>query len=165
MRAREIEQTTRAQYVCLVRVYTARPRDHAAAAADRRTRARAMLLLFETPAGYSLFKVKAEKKLQDAEVRATRGDDDATRRDATRARAKRRARSTRKAVGRATRARAAVDDAGRARREGRDGRGRGTTRGRTRGRARADGGRESIREGIGELGIGWRGRRDARTRD
>ena len=41
-----------------------------------------MLLLFETPAGYSLFKVKAEKKLQDAEVRATRGDDDATRRDA-----------------------------------------------------------------------------------
>ena len=49
-----------------------------------------MLLLFETPAGYSLFKVKAEKKLQDAEVRATRGDDDATRRDATRARAKRR---------------------------------------------------------------------------
>ena len=163
MRAREIEQTTRA--VCLVRVYTARPRDHAAAAADRRTRARAMLLLFETPAGYSLFKVKAEKKLQDAEVRATRGDDDATRRDATRARAKRRARSTRKAVGRATRARAAVDDAGRARREGRDGRGRGTTRGRTRGRARADGGRESIREGISELGIGWRGRRDARTRD
>ena len=151
--------------MCLVRVYTARPRDHAAAAADRRTRARAMLLLFETPAGYSLFKVKAEKKLQDAEVRATRGDDDATRRDATRARAKRRARSTRKAVGRATRARAAVDDAGRATREGRDGRGRGTTRGRTRGRARADGGRESIREGIGELGIGWRGRRDARTRD
>ena len=151
--------------MCLVRVYTARPRDHAAAAADRRTRARAMLLLFETPAGYSLFKVKAEKKLQDAEVRATRGDDDATRRDATRARAKRRARSTRKAVGRATRARAAVDDAGRARREGRDRRGRGTTRGRTRGRARADGGRESIREGIGELGIGWRGRRDARTRD
>jgi hypothetical protein len=55
-----------------------------------------MLLLFETPAGYSLFKVKAEKKLQDAEVRATRGDDDATRRDATRARAKRRARSTRR---------------------------------------------------------------------
>ena len=151
--------------MCLVRVYTARPRDHAAAAAVRRTRARAMLLLFETPAGYSLFKVKGEKKLQDAEVRATRGDDDATRRDATRARAKRRARSTRKAVGRATRARAAVDDAGRARREGRDGRGRGTTRGRTRGRARADGGRESIREGIGELGIGWRGRRDARTRD
>ena len=43
-----------------------------------------MLLLFETPAGYSLFKVKGEKKLQDAEVRATRGDDDATRRDATR---------------------------------------------------------------------------------
>ena len=124
-----------------------------------------MLLLFETPAGYSLFKVKGEKKLQDAEVRAPRGDDDATRRDATRARAKRRARSTRKAVGRATRARAAVDDAGRARREGRDGRGRGTTRGRTRGRARADGGRESIREGISELGIGWRGRRDARTRD
>ena len=151
--------------MCSVRVYTARPRDHAAAAADRRTRARAMLLLFETPAGYSLFKVKAEKKLQDAEVRATRGDDDATRRDATRGCAKRRARSTRKAVGRATRARAAVDDAGRARREGRDGRGRGTTRGRTRGRARADGGRESIREGIGELGIGGRGRRDARTRD
>ena len=168
-----LDLVLRAQYdltdlpraVCLVRVYTARPRDHAAAAADRRTRARAMLLLFETPAGYSLFKVKAEKKLQDAEVRATRGDDDATRRDATRARAKRRARSTRKAVGRATRARAAVDDAGRARREGSDGRGRGTTRGRTRGRARADGGRESIREGIGELGIGWRGRRDARTRD
>ena len=124
-----------------------------------------MLLLFETPAGYSLFKVKGEKKLQDAEVRATRGDDDATRRDATRARAKVPARSTRKAVGRATRARAAVDDAGRARRARRDGSGRGTTRGRTRGRARADGGRESIREGIGELGIGWRGRRDARTRD
>ena len=38
------------------------------------TRARAMLLLFETPAGYSLFKVKDEKKLQDAEVRATRLD-------------------------------------------------------------------------------------------
>ena len=31
-----------------------------------------MLLLFETPAGYSLFKVKGEKKLQDAEVRASR---------------------------------------------------------------------------------------------
>ena len=70
--------------VCLVRVCTARPRDHAAAAADRRTRARAMLLLFETPAGYSLFKVKGEKKLQDAEVRTTRGDDASTRRDATR---------------------------------------------------------------------------------
>ena len=70
--------------MCLVRVYTARPRDHAAAAADRRTRARAMLLLFETPAGYSLFKVKGEKKLQDAEVRTTRGDDASTRRDATR---------------------------------------------------------------------------------
>jgi hypothetical protein len=28
-----------------------------------------MLLLFETPAGYSLFKVKDEKKLDDAEVR------------------------------------------------------------------------------------------------
>lgn len=27
-----------------------------------------MLLLFETPAGYSLFKVKDEKKLDDAEV-------------------------------------------------------------------------------------------------
>jgi len=151
--------------VCLVRVYTARPRDHAAAAADRRTRARAMLLLFETPAGCALFKVKDEKKLRDAEVRAARGDDDATRRDATRARAKRKRAIDAAAVGRATRARAAVDDAGRARREGRDGRGRGTTRGRTRGRARADGGRESIREGIGELGIGWRGRRDARTRD
>ena len=151
--------------MCLVRVYTARPRDHAAAAADRRTRARAMLLLFETPAGCALFKVKDEKKLRDAEVRAARGDDDATRRDATRARAKRKRAIDAAAVGRATRARAAVDDAGRARREGRDGRGRGTTRGRTRGRARADGGRESIREGIGELGIGWRGRRDARTRD
>ena len=45
-------------------MYTARPRDHAAAAADRRTGARAMLLLFETPAGYSLFKVKAERALQ-----------------------------------------------------------------------------------------------------
>ena len=124
-----------------------------------------MLLLFETPAGYSLFKVKDEKKLQDAEVRTTRGRRrrDATRRDA-RACEKARAIDA-AAVGRATRARAAVDDAGRARREGRDGRGRGTTRGRTRGRARADGGRESIREGIGELGIGWRGRRDARTRD
>ena len=88
---------------------------------------------------------------------------DATRRDA-RAREKVRAIDA-AAVGRATRARAAGDDAERARREGRDGRGRGTTRGRTRGRARADGGRESIREGIGELGIGWRGRRDARTRD
>ena len=43
-----------------------------------------MLLLFETPAGYSLFKVKAEKKLQDAEVRTTRGDDDATRRERVR---------------------------------------------------------------------------------
>jgi hypothetical protein len=43
-----------------------------------------MLLLFETPAGYSLFKVKGEKKLQDAEVRTTRGDDASTRRDATR---------------------------------------------------------------------------------
>ena len=42
-----------------------------------------MLLLFETPAGYSLFKVKDEKKLQDAEVRTTRGDA-TTRRDATR---------------------------------------------------------------------------------
>jgi len=31
-----------------------------------------MLLLFETPAGYSLFKVKDEKKLSDVEVRATR---------------------------------------------------------------------------------------------
>ena len=31
-----------------------------------------MLLLFETPAGYSLFKVKDEGKLEDAEVRATR---------------------------------------------------------------------------------------------
>ena len=29
-----------------------------------------MLLLFETPAGYSLFKVKDEKRLKDAEVRA-----------------------------------------------------------------------------------------------
>ena len=58
--------------VCLVRVCTARPRDHAAAAADRRTRARAMLLLFETPAGYSLFKVKDEKKLSDVEVRRAR---------------------------------------------------------------------------------------------
>ena len=124
-----------------------------------------MLLLFETPAGYSLFKVKDEKKLQDAEVRTTRGDDDATRRDATRAACEKARAIDAAAVGRATRARAAVDDAGRARREGRDGRGRGTTRGRTRGRARADGGRESIREGIGELGIGWRGRRDARTRD
>tara|TARA_B100001778_G_C18176047_1_gene444771 strand:+ start:212 stop:436 length:225 start_codon:yes stop_codon:yes gene_type:complete len=28
-----------------------------------------MLLLFETPAGYSLFKVKEEGKLEDAEVR------------------------------------------------------------------------------------------------
>ena len=28
-----------------------------------------MLLLFETPAGYSLFKVKDEGKLEDAEVR------------------------------------------------------------------------------------------------
>jgi len=43
----------------------------------RRIRARAidddddMLLLFETPAGFSLFKVKDEKKLSDVEVRAT----------------------------------------------------------------------------------------------
>ena len=29
----------------------------------------AMLLLFETPAGFSLFKVKDEKKLDDVEVR------------------------------------------------------------------------------------------------
>lgn len=28
-----------------------------------------MLLLFETPAGFSLFKVKDEKKLDDVEVR------------------------------------------------------------------------------------------------
>ena len=31
-----------------------------------------MLLLFETPAGYSLFKVKDEKKLSDVEVRRAR---------------------------------------------------------------------------------------------
>ena len=126
-----------------------------------------MLLLFETPAGYSLFKVKAEKKLQDAEVRTTRGDDASTRRDATRrervrkgARDRRerrwdarRARGRRSTTRDARRARGAtVVDAGR--REG----------GRAGGRARTKG-RESIREGIGELGIGWRGRRDARTRD
>lgn len=33
-----------------------------------------MLLLFETPAGYSLFKVKDEKKLEDAEVGVTRAN-------------------------------------------------------------------------------------------
>lgn len=38
-----------------------------------------MLLLFETPAGYSLFKVKDEKKLSDVEVRATRDANDARR--------------------------------------------------------------------------------------
>jgi len=31
-----------------------------------------MLLLFETPAGFSLFKVKDEKKLDDVEVRRDR---------------------------------------------------------------------------------------------
>ena len=31
-----------------------------------------MLLLFETPAGYSLFKVKDEEKLKDVEVRLER---------------------------------------------------------------------------------------------
>ena len=35
-----------------------------------------MLLLFETPAGYSLFKVKDEKKLSDVEVRRARSSDD-----------------------------------------------------------------------------------------
>jgi len=35
-----------------------------------------MLLLFETPAGYSLFKVKDEKKLYDVEVRRARSSDD-----------------------------------------------------------------------------------------
>ena len=123
-----------------------------------------MLLLFETPAGYSLFKVKGEKKLQDAEVRTTRGDDASTRRDATRRERVRKGARDRRGGG-GTRDARAGGGRGRARREGRDGRGRGTTRGRTRGRARADGRRESIREGIGELGIGWRGRRDARTRD
>ena len=129
-----------------------------------------MLLLFETPAGYSLFKVKGEKKLQDAEVRATRGDDDATRRDATRARAKRRARSTRKAVGRATRARAAVEDARGARgvtvvdagrREG----------GRAGGRARTEGGSRFARE-LANWGLAGeedatrgRGTDDARARE
>lgn len=39
--------------------------------------------MFETPAGYSLFKVKDEKKLSDVEVRATRRET-RTRRDATR---------------------------------------------------------------------------------
>ena len=38
-----------------------------------------MLLLFETPAGYSLFKVKDEKKLSDVEVRRARSSDDARR--------------------------------------------------------------------------------------
>jgi len=32
-----------------------------------------MLLLFETPAGFSLFKVKDEGKLEDVEVRARPG--------------------------------------------------------------------------------------------
>ena len=156
----------------MVRVYTARPRDHAAAAADRRTRARAMLLLFETPAGYSLFKVKAEKKLQDAEVRATRGDDDATRRDATRARAKKCARSTRRrwdarrARGRRSTTRdargargATVVDAGR--REG----------GRAGGRARTEGGSRFARE-LANWGLAGeedatrgRGTDDARARE
>ena len=31
-----------------------------------------MLLLFETPAGYSLFKVKDENKLKDIDVRSSR---------------------------------------------------------------------------------------------
>jgi hypothetical protein len=42
-----------------------------AAAASART-STPMLLLFETPAGYSLFKVKDEKKLSDVEVRRAR---------------------------------------------------------------------------------------------
>jgi len=158
--------------VCLVRVSTARPRDHAAAAADRRTRARAMLLLFETPAGCALFKVKDEKKLRDAEVRAARGDDDATRRDATRARAKRRARSTRRrwdarrARGRRSTTRdargargATVVDAGR--REG----------GRAGGRARTEGGSRFARE-LANWGLAGeedatrgRGTDDARARE
>lgn len=34
-----------------------------------------MLLLFETPAGFSLFKVKDEKKLDDVEVRVRNASD------------------------------------------------------------------------------------------
>ena len=160
--------------MCLVRVYTARPRDHAAAAADRRTRARAMLLLFETPAGYSLFKVKGEKKLQDAEVRTTRGDDASTRRDATRReRARKGARDRRERRWDARRARgrrsttrdargargATVVDAGR--REG----------GRAGGRARTEGGSRFARE-LANWGLAGeedatrgRGTDDARARE
>ena len=121
-----------------------------------------MLLLFETPAGYSLFKVKDEKKLQDAEVRATRARSTgrATRRDATNESGEKARAIDAAAVGRATRARRAVGDA--ATRDAREGsRGRswtrdGATGGRAGGRARSEGAIRSIREGIGELGIGGR---------
>ena len=127
-----------------------------------------MLLLFETPAGYSLFKVKDEKKLQDAEVRATRGRR-RTRRDATRRESGEKARAIdAAAVGRATRARAAVDDAGRARREGR---GRSWTRDDAREDARAGArGRRARVDSRGNWRIGdWRATRErtgrgARTR-
>ena len=46
-----------------------------------------MLLLFETPAGYSLFKVKDEKKLEDAEVGVMCAERRARTRGWTRARA------------------------------------------------------------------------------
>ena len=130
-----------------------------------------MLLLFETPAGYSLFKVKAEKKLQDAEVRATRGDDDATRRDASareKAKGDRRERrwDARRARGRRSTTRDArgargvtVVDAGR--REG----------GRAGGRARTEGGSRLARE-LANWGLAGeedatrgRGTDDARARE
>ena len=124
-----------------------------------------MLLLFETPAGYSLFKVKDEKKLQDAEVRATRLDRGT--RDAKDARTRTRRRGTidAAAVGRAT----PGGEGGARRRETRergleDGRGRETARRGTRmGRARSEGAIRSIREGIGELGIGGRTRERTRA--
>jgi hypothetical protein len=148
----------------MVRVCTARVRRRRR---RRSPHARAMLLLFETPAGYSLFKVKDEKKLADAEVRAVdaraRGDEG----DARRARRARDAVDDRWGGG-ATRD--ATRDATTGRRDAtRDARvecardvGKGASA-----RERDDGRGRGRGEGIGELGIGadgagTRGRGDAR---